>query len=65
MGRPVLVGTAYRKVNGILVPTTRAEIQLHDKLSRYATLTSGVYAWRHGKAWKCEEAGSGVFVAPG
>jgi hypothetical protein len=52
-------------VNGILVPTTRAELVERMKLDRYATLTAGVYAWQHGKTGECHEAGSGVFVAPG
>jgi Trypsin-like peptidase domain len=52
-------------VNGLWVPTTRKELAEKMKLDRYATLTAGVYAWRHGRVGKCEEAGSGVFVAPG
>ena len=51
--------------NGILVPTTRAEIIERNKLSRYATVSTGMYAWTHGEPGKCDQAGSGVFVAPG
>lgn len=59
------MATPYRMKNGILVPTTRAELAEHDKLSRYATITTGMYAWQHEKPGDCKEAGSGVFVAPG
>lgn len=65
MAHPVLVGTPFRMVNGILVPTTRAELAEKMKLDRYATLTTGIYAWQQGKAGLCQEAGSGVFGAPG
>src|SRR5258708_2157567 len=65
MTRSALVSTPYRMVNGILIPTTRAELQENEKLDRYATLTAGMYAWVHGKPGSCGQAGSGVFVAPG
>lgn len=65
MTRVPLVATPFRMQNGILVPKTRAELVEHDKLSRYATITTGMYGWVHGQPAKCDQAGSGVFVAPG
>ena len=63
--RVPLVATPFRMRNGILVPTTTAELQEHDKLSRYATISTGMYGWVHGQPAACDQAGSGVFVAPG
>lgn len=55
----------YRMQNEILVPISRVEREEKEKLSRYATLTVGMYAWQNGQIHDCNNAGSGVFVAPG
>lgn len=65
MTRVPLLATPFRMENGILVPRTRAELAEHDKLSRYATITTGMYGWMHDRPAKCDQAGSGVFIAPG
>lgn len=61
----MLFGTPFKKKGCLWVPTTRAEIEEQGKLSRYASISTGMYAWTHGVSGKCEQAGSGVFVAPG
>jgi len=63
--RVPLIASPYKMKNGILVPTTAGDIAEHDKLSRYATISTGMYGWVQGQSSKCDEAGSGVFVAPG
>jgi hypothetical protein len=65
MSRIPLVATPFKMRNGILIPKTRAELAEHDKLSRYATLTFGMYAWLPGQAHDVKHAGSGVMIAPG
>lgn len=65
MSRIPMVGTPFRMENGILVPKTRAELIEHDKPSRCATLTFGMYGWLPGQVHDVSQAGSGVMIAPG
>src|SRR5258707_1179697 len=65
MMRVALISPPYRVQNGLLVPTTRGELLEQNKLSRYATVSTGMYAWTHGEPGQCDQAGGGGFVAPG
>ena len=58
-------GTPFKREGGLWVPTTRAERQEQQRLARYATLTCGMYAWVPGETHPCDQAGSGVLIAPG
>ena len=47
------------------MPMSSADLHEKQKLDRYATITAGFYAWEHDNPGACNEAGSGIFVAPG
>ncbi len=53
-----------RSASGLWVPVSDEEIAEQARLARFATMTFGLYGWLKDTSVKCEQAGSGVFIAP-